>query len=81
LNILYCVITPHVLAEVSNLAEKQPMNFGDFIKSCVKAMEGIDEVYISKEKILDTKEVLKFGVADTSLLEQITALRNMFFEF
>lgn len=64
------VITPQILAEVWNFAEKIPdYHLVEFIKSSVKALEIIEEIYIEKQVILSNTDELQYvGVSDLSII-------------
>lgn len=64
------VVTPHILAEVWNFAEKIPEHhLVDFIKSSIEQLSLFDEDYIDKETILRDKDQLKYiGVTDLSII-------------
>jgi rRNA-processing protein FCF1 len=66
------VITPQVLAEVSNLANNRlkEANFSNFLTNSINILMNAHEDYIEKDKILKrANEVAKFGITDTSLIE------------
>jgi rRNA-processing protein FCF1 len=66
------VVTPQVLAEVSNLANKRlkEANFSNFFINSINILMNAREDYIEKDKILKrADEVAKFGITDTSLIE------------
>lgn len=63
------IVTPQVLSEVSNFAkELKPNRFSEFIEGNRSTLEKIFEKYIPKTEILASKEVLKFGFTDTSII-------------
>ncbi len=63
------IVTPQVLSEVSNFAkELKPNRFSEFIEGNRPTLEKIFEKYIPKTEILASKEVLKFGFTDTSII-------------
>jgi rRNA-processing protein FCF1 len=67
------VVTPQVLAEISNLAEnKLKGKFFDFIKNSIRTLMNLEEKYVNKNDILQKeKEVQDFGITDTSLIEAV----------
>jgi rRNA-processing protein FCF1 len=72
LNYREIVVTPQVLAEVSNLANKRlrEANFSNFIINSINILMNAREDYVEKGKILKrADEVAKFGITDTSLIE------------
>lgn len=63
------VITPEVLAEISNFAKQlKEDKFSEFLMSNIENLRRIKEIYIGKDDILNAKEVFKFGFTDTSLI-------------
>ncbi len=62
------IVTPQVLSEVSNFAEGLKNKFSEFIEGNRITFEKIDERYITKNDILASKEVAKFGFTDTSII-------------
>lgn len=62
------IVTPHVLSEVSNFADRLKDKFSEFLESNKMALNKIDEKYISKTYILSTPEVNKFGFTDISII-------------
>lgn len=69
LNFKKIVITPQILAEVSNIINTKipKSNFVEFINKIVNILLKSEEVYINKNDILKRKE-LKFGVTDAITL-------------
>ena len=67
------VVTPQVLAEISNLAEnKLKGKFSDFIENSIRTLMHLEEKYVKKNDILQKeKEVKDFGITDTSLIEAV----------
>ena len=67
------VVTPQVLAEISNLAAtKLKAKFPDFIKNSIRTLMTLKERYMNKNDILQKeKEVQDFGITDTSLIEAV----------
>ncbi|PKP56871.1 MAG: hypothetical protein CVT88_09640 [Candidatus Altiarchaeales archaeon HGW-Altiarchaeales-1] len=65
------IITPQVLAEVSNLVNTkiEKVFFSDFINFSKSILQELKEEYISKDIVLAKKELPKFGFTDASLLE------------
>jgi len=66
------VVTPQVLAEVSNLANNRlkEANISNFLTNSINILMNAHEDYIEKDKILKrANEVAKFGITDTSLIE------------
>lgn len=62
------LVTPQVLSEVSNFAKELKNRFSGFIAGNRPTLEKINENYISKDNILASKEVVKFGFTDTSII-------------
>ncbi len=64
------IVTPQVLSEVSNFATKElkQNKFSEFIEGNKPTLEKILEKYIPKADILASKEVVKFGFTDTSII-------------
>ena len=62
------MVTPHVLSEVSNFADRLKDKFSEFLESNKLTLNKIDEKYISKTYILSTPEVNKFGFTDVSII-------------
>ena len=64
------VITPQVLAEVSNLANTRigKKYFSDFIKSNVKIILNMDEHYVPKNEFIQKAETYRVGVTDSSII-------------
>ncbi len=64
------LITPHILAEMSNLAKvRLKSDFSTFMKSTVKFLHKAKEKNIKKDDIIspiNLKILLDFGVADTA---------------
>lgn len=61
-------VTPGVLSEVSNYAEElKDKRFSELIKKNIAILKKMKELYISKENILESNEVYKFGFTDTSI--------------
>ena len=65
------VVTPQVLAEISNLAEnKLKGKFSDFIENSIRTLMHLEEKYVKKNDILQKEKGVKdFGITDTSLIE------------
>lgn len=62
-------VTPGVLSEVSNFAEELKSDrFARLIQDNLKILETMGEIYISKDTILDSDEIFKFGFTDTSII-------------
>jgi len=63
------IVTPQVLSEVSNFANRlKPNKFSEFIEENKPTLEKIDEKYIPKTDILASQEIVKFGFTDTSII-------------
>ncbi len=63
------IVTPQVLSEVSNFANRlKPNKFSEFIEENKPILEKIDEKYIPKTDILASQEIVKFGFTDTSII-------------
>jgi len=74
------VVTPHVLAEASNLAKSRlkEANFSSFFMNSINILINSSEEYVEKDKILKrSKEVAKLGITDTSLIEASTRGRGL----
>lgn len=70
-NFKKIIITPQILLEIYHLIKrdiKDKNNFEKFIKESIKKLKEIGEIYIKKNKILDKKEFINFGLTDMSLL-------------
>jgi rRNA-processing protein FCF1 len=66
------VVTPQVLAEISNLANSRlnEADFSKFLSNSINIIMRAREDYIEKDQILKrADEVAKFGITDTSLIE------------
>jgi len=62
-------VTPGVLAEVSNFAEQLKSDrFAGLIRDNIRILEAMGEIYIPKDRILDSDEIFKFGFTDTSII-------------
>ncbi len=62
-------MTPGVLSEVSNFAEQLKSDrFARLIRDNLEVLETMGEIYISKDTILDSDEIFKFGFTDTSII-------------
>ena len=62
-------VTPGVLSEVSNFAEQFTNDrFAGLIHDNLKILRAMGEIYISKDTILDSDEIFKFGFTDTSII-------------
>jgi len=65
------VITPHILAEVGNLAKrdfKNDADYADFIRKANETITRTDELFVKKEDIIKEPAVAKFGYTDISLI-------------
>jgi len=65
------MVTPQVLAEVSNFARElknNPDTFSEIIKINKSLLEKIYEKYIPKDDILASQELFKFGFTDISII-------------
>ena len=64
------IVTPHVLAEVSNLINTKvnKSDFTDFIERITEKLSRFKEVYIKKDEILAGEEVKKVGITDAGIL-------------
>ena len=75
LSLFYKIyVTPHVLAELSNLSFKdiKDQAFLEYFEYVLKIIKATLEVHISKDIILDIPMFKKFGFADTSIFELAT---------
>lgn len=68
-------ITPHILAELSNLINTKICGAGseDFNQCIILTKEELNkeeysEIHLKKEEILETQEVLKYGVTDAGII-------------
>ena len=62
-------VTPGVLSEVSNFAEQLKSDrFAGFVQSNLEILKVINEIYISKDIIINSDEVFKFGFTDSSIV-------------
>jgi hypothetical protein len=69
------IVTPGVLAELTNLAKYiKDINFTKFIESNNEGLKKLGEHHISKELILETDEFSRLGYTDTSIL--LSAKKN-----
>jgi len=75
LSIGHKYITPHILAELSNLigikiCRPNTADFHDCIELTIAELNKVDyhEIPIKKEEVLATEEVNKFGVADSGMI-------------
>lgn len=63
------IITPHILAELSNLSSQMKNLEKSFIQ-VIEIIKNSQEVYIQKDDLLShDKFILKFGFTDISILE------------
>lgn len=65
------MVTPQVLAEVSNFARElknKPDTFSEIITKNKSLLEKIYEKYIPKDNILVSQELFKFGFTDASII-------------
>lgn len=64
------IVTPHVLAEVSNLINTKvnKSNFADFIEKIIEKLSDFKEVYIQKDEIISRENVKKVGITDAGIL-------------
>lgn len=65
------IITPHILAEVGNLARrdfKNDADYADFIRKANETIARTDELFVKKEDIIKESAVAKFGYTDISLI-------------
>ena len=63
------LLTPHVLAEVSNFCFEIPENRLKFlIEKTIATLRNLGETNVSKELILESEGYPKFGVTDASIL-------------
>ena len=63
-------LTPHILAELSNLINKEtssPEGFSRFMDLIKSELVNYEEIHIKKEAILREKSVNQFGIADTAI--------------
>lgn len=63
-------ITPHILAELSNLINiktNNPEDFSKLINLIKEKLEEYEEIYLSKKEILDEISVNQFGITDISI--------------
>lgn len=73
------IITPHILAELSNLANDMPeKRCREFLKQCVQQLERFNEVTIEKDLIIKQAQFPEFGVADTGI---VVACEQQYREF
>ncbi len=62
-------VTPGVLSEVSNFAgQLKSDRFARLIRDNIGVLETMGKIYISKDIILDSDEIFKFGFTDTSII-------------
>ena len=63
------LVTPGVLAEVTNLAmELKSLGFKELIESNMESLKRMGECYVTKDVILETAEFKKVGFTDTSII-------------
>lgn len=63
------IVTPGVLAEVTNLAKTiKHFNFEKFVKANIKGLKKVGECHISKDIILESDVFSRLGYTDTSIL-------------
>lgn len=69
-NFKTIVITPQILAEISNhINTKLPKNhFSDFIEKTISAFHSLEEDYVGKNLLLSRVELKKIGFTDMSIL-------------
>ncbi len=72
------IITPHLLAEVSNVLEKPRDNFENVMENALEHMQKMREIPISKKNLIkDNKDCLcKFGFADASMFNILEKARK-----
>ncbi len=63
------LVTPQILAEVSNLTMGlKEKRFSEFIEKNKENLKRVKEKYIAKDEIIETKELLRFGFTDVSII-------------
>ncbi len=64
------IVTPHVLAEVSNLINTRvnKTDFADFIEKIIETLSDFKEAYVQKDEIISREELKKVGITDTGIL-------------
>lgn len=65
------IVTPQILAEVSNFAKElknNPDTFSEIIGKNKALLEKVCEKYIPKNDILGSQELAKFGFTDASII-------------
>ena len=65
------IVTPQILAEVSNFAKMlkdNPDTFSEIIGKNKELLEKVCEKYIPKNDILSSQELVKFGFTDVSII-------------
>lgn len=69
-NFRIIIVTPHVLAEVSNLINNgiDKSKFADFIDKIIEKLSDLKEVYVQKDEIIFREELKKVGITDTAIL-------------
>lgn len=65
------IITPQVLAECSNLINKEVKkdNYSKYMYSLIDFFNSLQEIYINKNKVLAHPEFSRLGFTDTSIME------------
>lgn len=65
----YVVVTPHILAEVSNLINDLPEETAkEVLIECSKRLQYSTEIQVTKDRIFEREEFSQVGVADTAIL-------------
>ncbi len=64
------IVTPHVLAELSNLINTRvnKSDFADFIERIIEKLSDFKEAYVQKDEIISREELKKVGITDTGIL-------------
>lgn len=70
------IVTPHILAEVSNKIENklQGKKYEQLMRESISSLKKLEEEYVKKDEILSQDMFLKFGFADCSLY---LAIKNL----
>ncbi len=62
------IVTPHVLAEMSNHCEKNTKNIGNFLAATKNIIHGFDEEHVKIESIMADESLFRLGITDIGLL-------------
>jgi hypothetical protein len=69
-NFRHIIVTPHILAEVSNLVNTRihRNEFRSFMETVIRILSDYQEVYIEKDKVFTKDEIRWLGITDVGIL-------------